>query len=52
VCRSNDEIDHITLAASNEGTPLYELLGFETDGMAMKLRRAPVQAGTCGSTRP
>ncbi len=29
--RSN-EIDYITLAAFDEGRPLYELLGFEADG--------------------
>jgi 2-iminobutanoate/2-iminopropanoate deaminase len=39
-CRAN-AIDHITLAASDEGRPLYELLGFEADGMAMKLPHSP-----------
>jgi GNAT superfamily N-acetyltransferase len=36
-CRSQ-AIDHVTLAASQEGRSLYELLEFESDGMAMKLR--------------
>ena len=39
-CRSN-AIDHITLAASREGRPLYQMLGFEADGMAMRLPGAP-----------
>jgi GNAT superfamily N-acetyltransferase len=37
-CRSQ-AIDHVTLAASREGRPLYEFLEFEADDMAMKLRR-------------
>jgi GNAT superfamily N-acetyltransferase len=37
-CRSQ-AIDHVTLAASREGRPLYEALEFEADDMAMKLRR-------------
>src|ERR1700682_2502309 len=32
-------IDHVTLAASRAGRPLYEALEFEADDMAMKLRR-------------
>jgi GNAT superfamily N-acetyltransferase len=39
-CRSS-AIDHVTLAASDEGRPLYQLLDFEPDGMAMKLRQSP-----------
>jgi len=42
-CKSN-AIDHVTLAASREGRPLYELLGFEADGMAMKLSHPSVSA--------
>ena len=38
-CRSQ-AIDHVTLAASREGRSLYELLEFEADDMAMKLRHA------------
>jgi GNAT superfamily N-acetyltransferase len=41
-CKSN-AIDHVTLAASEEGRPLYQLFDFEPDGMAMKLRRSPNQ---------
>jgi len=42
-CKSN-AIDHVTLAASREGRPLYEFLGFEADGMAMKLSHPSVSA--------
>jgi len=42
-CKSN-AIDHVTLAASREGRPLYEFLGFEADGMAMKLSNRTGQA--------
>ena len=36
-CRSN-AIDHITLAASDDGRALYESLGFAADGRSMKVR--------------
>jgi len=42
-CKSN-AIDHVTLAASREGRPLYEFLGFEADGMAMKLSHPSLSA--------
>jgi len=42
-CRSQ-AIDHVTLTASREGRSLYELLEFEADGMAMKLRHPPGSA--------
>ena len=34
-CRAN-EVDHITLAASGDGRPLYVSLGFQADGKGMK----------------
>jgi GNAT superfamily N-acetyltransferase len=43
-CRSS-AIDHVTLSASDEGRPLYQLLDFEADGMAMKLRHSPNHRG-------
>lgn len=39
-CRTS-AIDHVTLDASDEGRPLYQLLDFEPNGMAMKLRHSP-----------
>ena len=39
-CRSN-AIDHVTLATSKQGRPLYQSLGFESDSTAMKLVSPP-----------